>query len=111
MVYTIFFKVKCSKHDDGENANRFNFVTCQVQFSHVTTCNSPAMSRRPAAGVPSPALPRAVTAARSSGQAARGSPHIRRKFAVNGSTKCSGDVADYQVNFKKMLRKSALLDK
>ncbi len=85
------------------------FLLVQVQFSHVTTCHSPAMSRRPAAttaaaaggaGSSPVALPRSVAAARSSAhlQAARGSPHVRRKFAVNSTLNGgNNNVSDYQV--------------
>ncbi len=79
----------------------------QVQFSHVTTCHSPAMSRRPAAataagaGSSPAALPRSLAAARSGAHlhvAARGSPHVRRKFAVNSTLNGgNNNVSDYQV--------------
>jgi hypothetical protein len=52
----------------------------------------------------SPVLPRAVAAARgaanlANNSAARGSPHARRKFAVNGGavSGSGGGVTDYQV--------------
>ena len=106
LQFSTYFSLLCTVQCVRSSFFPHMFVTCQVQFSHVTTCNSPAMSRRPAAAVSSPALPRAVAAARGSNlqaQAARGSPHVRRKFAVNNSVKGASHASDYQVIYLKFV--------
>ncbi len=106
-----------SKNTDDISFDSLNFsMHVQVQFSHVTTCHSPAMSRRPAAtaaaggaGSSPVALPRSVAAVRGGAHlhaAARGSPHVRRKFAVNSTLNGgnNNNVSDYQVERCCLLR-------